>query len=236
MTHWADPRQGCVKPSVLIVVQTVGAAKRAQARAIRASLGKMSAAMYVGDELSPERDITDVRVSEVAFLEIKAIVASELEEKGHSPYRPYQYDPHASHMHMKRVLARGAELVRWAARVAHTEYPSSWSKRATDTRVMAQGQCCSMCPTLPNGGWLGSEPFQDPRSEEQMLNDQINDPELMRTAAFGGHTTTNSHRIACDGLEEGDTGNDESVQCNCAVESTRWRWIGHLAVMLKPRR
>ena len=55
---------------------------------------------------------------------------------------------------------------------------------ATDTRVMAQGQCCSMCPTLPNGGWLGSEPFQDPRSEEQMLNDQINDPELMRTAAF----------------------------------------------------
>ena len=141
-----------------------------------------------GDELSPERDITDVRVSEVAFLEVKAIVTSELAETGNSPYRPLQYDPHARPPYSSST-ARSSPRRRRTSSAGGTrsvfQVPAFMEQAASqDARNMAPGHCCTMCPTPPNGGWLGSEPFQDPRSEEQVLNDQINDPELMRTAAF----------------------------------------------------
>ena len=144
--------------------------------------GKEKCCNVCGDELSPERDIEHVRISEVAFLQVKAIVTTELETLGRSPYRPFEYDPHATHVgHGVDVETRKNSL--HGTRNVF-EVPAFMEQASShDSRSMAP-TCCTMCPTIPNGGWLGSEPFQDPRSEEQMLNDQINDPDLMRNVAF----------------------------------------------------
>jgi hypothetical protein len=181
-----------------VLRQNMGHARRASATAEDAGSpanpiqGDQECCNVCGDELSPERDITDVRVSEVAFLEIKAIVTSELAERGSSPYRPFEYDARAEQPYSAAAAPRPPASTWQRERGSSAggtrgvfQVPAFMEQASSqDAREMAPGQCCTMCPTVPNGGWLGSEPFQDPRSEEQVLNDQINDPDLMRTTAF----------------------------------------------------
>ena len=57
--------------------------------------------------------------------------------------------------------------------------------------------CCTLCPEKASGGWSGEEPFSDPTSLDQYLEQQSEDPTLMREISdkrtWSHSSTTSNH-------------------------------------------